>query len=55
MVPYRGRLALRIARIVLALACLALYAKTADAPSTPVITVLAAYVVYACGALFEAR
>jgi signal transduction histidine kinase len=55
MVPYRGRLAIRIARTVLALACLIWYVKASDERLNSVIAVLAAYVVYAVGALFEAR
>src|SRR5207248_1513947 len=55
MVPYRGRLALRIARTLLALTCLALYARNTDGRLNSVIAVLAAYVVYSVGALFEAR
>ncbi len=55
MVPYRGRLALRIARVLLALACLAWYVRAADERFTSVVAVLAAYVVYAAGALFELR
>ena len=55
MVPYRGRLALRIARLVLALACLACYARATGLRLTPVLAVLAAYVVYSLGVLFEAK
>ena len=55
MVPYRGRLALRIARIALAAACLAWYARAADERFTSILAVLAAYLVYAIGALFELR
>ena len=45
MVPYRGRLALRIARVLLALACLAWYVRAADERFTSVVAVLA-YLVY---------
>jgi signal transduction histidine kinase len=55
MVPYRGRLALRIARIVLAAACLAWYARVADERLTSLLAVLAAYLAYAIGAMFELR
>jgi signal transduction histidine kinase len=55
MVPFRGRLALRIARIVVALACLAWYARVADERFTSILAVLAAYLAYAIGALFELR
>src|SRR5579884_890988 len=55
MVPYRGRLALRIARFVLALACLAWYARSAEERFTSILAVLAAYAAYAIGALFEAK
>ena len=55
MVPYRGRLALRIARIVVALACLAWYTRVADERFTSILAVLAAYLAYAIGAIFELR
>src|SRR5579885_2470585 len=55
MVPYRGRLALRIARIALAAACLAWYLKAADERITSIVAILAAYLVYSAGALFELR
>ncbi len=55
MVPYRGRLALRIARVALALLCLAWYARAADERFASILAVLAAYAVYAIGALFEAK
>src|SRR5579862_3497891 len=55
MVPYRGRLALRIIRIVLAAACLAWYVRAADERFTSVLAVLAAYLVYAAGVMFEVR
>jgi signal transduction histidine kinase len=55
MVPYRGRLAIRIARIVLALACLAWYARAADERFPSLLAVLAADLVYAIGVLFELR
>src|SRR5580704_2717282 len=55
MVPYRGRLALRIARAILAVTCLVWYARVADERFTSVLALLAAYVVYSAGALFELR
>jgi signal transduction histidine kinase len=55
MVPYRGRLALRISRIILAAACLAWYVRVADERFTSLLAVLAAYLVYAIGVLFELR
>jgi signal transduction histidine kinase len=55
MVPYRGRLALRIARIAIAVACLVWYAAGADARFTSILAVFAAYVVYSIGTLFELR
>jgi signal transduction histidine kinase len=55
MVPYRGRLALRIARIALAGACLAWYIKAADERFPSLIAILSAYLVYAVGVLFELR
>jgi signal transduction histidine kinase len=55
MVPYRGRLALRIARAILAISCLVWYARVADERFTSVLAILAAYVVYSAGALFELR
>ncbi len=55
MVPYRGRLALRIIRIMLAAACLAWYVRTADERFTSLLALLAAYLVYAAGVMFEVR
>jgi signal transduction histidine kinase len=55
MVPYRGRFALRIARVVLAAACLLSYARVSGLHLTWIIAVLAAYLAYAVGALFEVR
>ncbi len=55
MVPYRGRLALRIARIALAIACLVWYAVRADERFASILAVLAAYLVYAVGTLFELK
>jgi signal transduction histidine kinase len=55
MVPYRGRLAFRVARLILALACGSWYAYVAGLGQNWVTAVLAAYAVYAVGALFEVR
>jgi signal transduction histidine kinase len=55
MVPYRGRLALRIARLVLAIACLAGYGWIAGTRFTSVLALLAAYAVYSLGSLFELK
>ncbi|HJU29359.1 MAG TPA: histidine kinase, partial [Candidatus Binataceae bacterium] len=55
MVPYRGRLALRIARLGLAAACLAWYLHAAEERVTSALAILAAYAVYALGALLEVR
>lgn len=55
MVPYRGRLALRAARTLLAIACLAWYIRSADERFASILAVLAAYLVYSIGALFELR
>jgi len=55
MIPYRGRLSLRIARTALALACLGWYGLTAGLHVTWFTAVLAAYAVYSFGALAEVR
>jgi signal transduction histidine kinase len=55
MVPYRGRLALRIARVALSLGCVGWYAHAAEEPFTSIVAVLAAYGVYALGSLFELK
>jgi signal transduction histidine kinase len=55
MVPYRGRLALRIARLLLALACLVCYLWIAGARFTSGLAMLAAYTAYSVGTLFELR
>lgn len=55
MVPYRGRLALRIARIGLALACLIWYYRAANERFPSLLAILAAYLVYAAGVMFELR
>jgi signal transduction histidine kinase len=55
MVPYRGRRALRIARTVVSLACLALYLGTAGAPSPWALSLVSVYALYGVGALFEPK
>ncbi|HTB11192.1 MAG TPA: sensor histidine kinase [Bryobacteraceae bacterium] len=55
MVPYRGRFALRIARMVVATACLISYVHSTGWRFTWIIALLAAYLVYAVGAMFEVR
>src|ERR1051326_8075730 len=53
MVPYRGRLSLRIARVTLALSSLAWFAITAGLHRNWLSALLAAYAVYSLGALPE--
>src|SRR5215831_7178489 len=55
MVPYRGRLALRIARVALAFSTLIYYGFTSGWHITWVLAVLAAYAVYSLGAVPEIR
>jgi signal transduction histidine kinase len=55
MVPYRGRFALRIARLALAAVCLAAYVRAIGWHFTWIVALLAAYLVYAVGAMFEDR
>jgi len=55
MVPYRGRLALRISRLVLAVACGSWYASKAGLGLNWVTALLAAYLMYSVGTLFEVR
>jgi signal transduction histidine kinase len=55
MVPYKGRLAFRVVRTVLAFASLLYYGLTSGWHLTWVIAVLTAYTVYALGALPEIR
>ena len=49
MVPYQGRFALRIARVVLALACLAWYPFTTGARISSSLVFLIAYAIFAFG------
>jgi signal transduction histidine kinase len=53
MIPYRGRLSLRIARTALALACLAWYGITGGLHLNWLTALLTAYAVYSLGALPE--
>ena len=55
MIPYRGRLSLRIARTALALACLGWYGITAGLHVNWLTALLTAYAVYSLGALAEVR
>jgi signal transduction histidine kinase len=55
MIPYRGRLSLRVARTALALACLVWYGVTAGLHVTWWMALLTAYAVYSLGALTEVR
>jgi len=55
MVPYHGRLALRIARVVLAVACAAAYVRTAGFEQNWVSALIAAYTMYSLGAVFAVR
>lgn len=55
MVPYRGRLALRLARVAVSLGCVGWYARGADERFTSILAILAAYAVYAIGAVFELK
>ncbi len=55
MVPYRGRFALRIARLVVAALCLAAYVRSTGWHFTWIVALLAAYLVYSIGAMFEDR
>src|SRR5580692_4720652 len=55
MVPYRGRFSLRIARMVLAAACLVSYVRSTGWHFTWIVALLIAYLVYAVGSMFEVR
>jgi len=55
MVPYRGRWALRIARTVVSLACLALYLVTAGVHGPWALALVIIYALYGVGALFEPK
>ena len=55
MIPYRGRLSLRVARTVLALACLGWYGLTAGLHVNWLTALLTAHTVYSFGALSEVR
>ena len=55
MVPYRGRVALRAARVVLACVCLAWYPFTTNAAVTSSLVFLIAYAIVSVGTLFESK
>jgi len=55
MVPYRARLAIRVARVALALLCLSSYPFLAGARISWALALIAAYASFAVGALFEKR
>jgi signal transduction histidine kinase len=53
MVPYKGRLAVRVARVALALGCLAWYPFRPGAHITSALVFLIAYAIFSVGSLFE--
>jgi hypothetical protein len=55
MIPYQGRGAIRVARVVLALTCLAWYPFTAGARVSSSLVFLIAYAIFSVGALFETK
>ena len=55
MVPYQGRSAIRLARVVLALTCLAWYPFTAGARVSSALAFIIAYAIFSVGALFETK
>jgi signal transduction histidine kinase len=55
MVPYHGRLALRIARLALAVACAIAYVRAVGFGQNWVTALIAAYTMYSLGALFAVR
>ena len=55
MVPYQGRSAIRVARVVLALTCLAWFPFTPGARISSSLVFLIAYAIFAVGTLFETR
>ena len=55
MIPYQGRAAIRVARVVLALTCLAWYPFTAGARVSSSLVFLIAYAIFSVGALFERK
>jgi len=54
MVPYQGRLAVRVARVAVAFACLAWYPFTLGHISSSLVFLIA-YAIFAVGALYETR
>ena len=55
MVPYRGRMALRVARVALAFATLGAYPFVEGARISGSLAFLIAYAIFAAGTLYEAR
>ena len=55
MIPYQGRAAIRVARVVLAFSCLAWYPFTAGARVSSSLVFLIAYAIFSVGALFETK
>jgi signal transduction histidine kinase len=55
MIPYRGRLALRVARMILAVLALAWYVRSYGFGLNWVVALLAAYAAYALGALLDTK
>src|SRR6185312_10502003 len=54
MVPYQGRSAIRIARVILALTCLGWFPFTGGRISSSLVFLIA-YAIFAVGTLFETR
>jgi signal transduction histidine kinase len=55
MVPYHGRLALRIVRVILAVSCATAYIRAVGFEQNWVTALIAAYTVYSLGAVFAVR
>jgi signal transduction histidine kinase len=55
MIPYQGRAAIRVARVVLAFSCLAWYPFTAGARVSSTLVFLIAYATFSVGVLFPAK
>jgi len=55
MIPYSGRFGLRVARVVLAMACLAWYPFTPNAGISSSLVFMIAYAIFSVGTLFENR
>ena len=54
MIPYQGRAAIRVARVVLAFSCLAWYPFTGGRISSSLVFLIA-YAIFAVSALFETK